>query len=88
MEKHGTLYFVIGANRVLVGSALILYTMLSDVTPLGNLMLLPLIGASFVLYGVMGGKPVPELIAGVIDNITTRFAPKSWQPKELRMANR
>ncbi|WP_455208437.1 hypothetical protein [Kaarinaea lacus] len=44
--------------NVVVGSGLIVTTMLANVAPLGVMAVLPLIGAALVLVGVYGENPI------------------------------
>jgi len=54
-------YSVNRIANVIVGSGLILATMLTSAAPLGVLAVLPLIGAALVLVGVYGESPVSGL---------------------------
>ncbi|WP_455223329.1 hypothetical protein [Kaarinaea lacus] len=47
--------------NVIVGSGLIITTMLASAAPLGILAILPLIGAALVLVGVNGESPISGL---------------------------
>ena len=54
-------YSVNRLANVIVGSGLIITTMLASAAPLGVLAVLPLIGAALVLVGVYGESPVSGL---------------------------
>jgi len=64
MKQTGDKTMNYSVNRianVIVGSGLILATMLTSAAPLGVLAVLPLIGAALVLVGVYGESPVSGL---------------------------
>ena len=56
-------------NRILLGAALILFTMLVSVTPLGWYALLPLLATYPIFTGIYGSDPVVEFakqrVAGI-----------------------
>lgn len=58
--------------NVVVGSGLIITTMIASAAPLGVMAVLPLIGAALVLIGVYGESP----ISGLATKAATAVRPK------------
>ncbi|NOZ54440.1 MAG: hypothetical protein GXP08_15125 [Gammaproteobacteria bacterium] len=69
MEKQDMLKTVIQVNRIIVGSLLLLFVLMTDTTPLGVIALLPLMAAVIVLCGVLSCPPIPVIITRIIDKV-------------------
>jgi len=67
MEKQDTLKTVIQVNRIIVGSLMLLFVLVTDAIPLGLVALLPLMSAVIILFGVLGCPPIPVIIARYIE---------------------
>ncbi|MGD8567788.1 MAG: hypothetical protein PVJ39_06850 [Gammaproteobacteria bacterium] len=60
-------------TRIVIGTGLIVFTMLTTVTPLGLYALLPLIATYPIFAGVFGYDPAGQWVARQFDN-TVRFS--------------
>ena len=60
--------------NVVVGSGLIVATMVASAAPLGGLAVLPLIGATLVLVGVYGESPISGLATKAASAAKSRLA--------------
>ncbi len=68
--NYGNLTLSQRTNRILLGAALIVVTMLINALPLGMYALLPLLATYPIFTGIYGNDPLLQIVRGGVSRVT------------------